>query len=324
MSAVIIPGTGSSRRILRNAGFVVGALIVGVVLIVAILAPWIAPYDPFAIDLNRRLVPPMWMEGGTPANLLGTDQLGRDYLSRLIYGARISMIIGIATVITSGIIGTVIGVLGGFYGGRVDDVVMFLITARLSIPVVLVALAVAGLMGSSFILVILVLGLLLWDRFAVVARSTTMQIRTLDYVSAAWCSGCSQASVLLREVLPNIATHLAVVATLEMALAILLAGGVAQAIGTALFEEVVLDGAGTVLTRVLRDYHVPQLADLPLTEVYFADTRDDLGPYGAKSMSESTYNPVAPALANAVHDAVGTRLYELPMSRDRVWRALQS
>ena len=101
-------------------------------------------------------------------------------------------------------------------------------------------------------------------------------------------------------------------------------GGVAQAIGTALFEEVVLDGAGTVLTRVLRDYHVPQLADLPLTEVYFADTRDDLGPYGAKSMSESTYNPVAPALANAVHDAVGTRLYELPMSRDRVWRALQS
>jgi peptide/nickel transport system permease protein len=222
MSAVMTPNAGSSRRLLRNAGFVVGAAIVGFVLIVAIIAPWIAPYDPFAIDLNRRLVPPMWMEGGTPVNLLGTDQLGRDYLSRLIYGARISMIIGIATVITSGIIGTVIGVLGGFYGGRVDDVVMFLITARLSIPVVLVALAVAGLMGSSFILVILVLGLLLWDRFAVVARSTTMQIRTLDYVSAAWCSGCSQASVLLREVLPNIATHLAVVATLEMALAILL------------------------------------------------------------------------------------------------------
>ena len=222
MSDVLVPGTGASRRILRNAGFLVGAVIVGFVLVVAILAPWIAPYDPFAIDLGRRLIPPMWMEGGTPANLLGTDQLGRDYLSRLIYGARISMIIGIATVITSGIIGTTIGVLGGFYGGRVDDVVMFLITARLSIPVVLVALAVAGLMGSSFILVILVLGLLLWDRFAVVARSTTMQIRTLDYVSAAWCSGCSQASVLLREVLPNIATHLAVVATLEMALAILL------------------------------------------------------------------------------------------------------
>lgn len=209
-------------RLWRNAGFLLGALIVGVVLIVGILAPWIAPSDPYAIDLTRRLVPPFWMEGGTTLNLLGTDQLGRDYLSRLIYGARISMVIGIATVITSGLIGTTLGVLGGFYGGRVDDVVMFAITARLSIPVVLVALAVAGLMGSSFILVILVLGLLLWDRFAVVARSTTMQIRTLDYVSAAWCAGCSQSSVLLREVLPNIATHLAVVATLEMALAILL------------------------------------------------------------------------------------------------------
>ncbi|MDB5415447.1 MAG: peptide transporter permease [Rubritepida sp.] len=222
MSVTVVPGTGAARRLLRNIGFVVGATIVGVTLIVAILAPWITPYDPFAVDLVHRLVPPSFMEDGTPANFLGTDQLGRDYLSRLIYGARISMIIGIATVITSGIIGTTLGILGGFYGGRMDDVVMFLITARLSIPVVLVALAVAGLLGSSFILVILVLGLLLWDRFAVVARSTTMQIRTLDYVSAAWCAGSSQASVLLREILPNIATHLAVVATLEMALAILL------------------------------------------------------------------------------------------------------
>ncbi|KGJ79518.1 aldehyde oxidase [Cryobacterium roopkundense] len=100
-------------------------------------------------------------------------------------------------------------------------------------------------------------------------------------------------------------------------------GGVAQAIGTALFEEVALDGAGTVTTRVLRNYHVPQLVDLPVTEVYFARTSDDLGPYGAKSMSESTYNPVAPALANAVRDAIGIRPTELPMSRDRIWRLLQ-
>ncbi|PZW47150.1 peptide/nickel transport system permease protein [Humitalea rosea] len=222
MSEVILPGSGAGRRLLANTGFLLGALIVGAVLIVAILAPWISPHDPFAIDLTRRLVPPVFMEGGTPLNLLGTDQLGRDYLSRLIYGARISMVIGISTVIVSGLIGTTIGVLGGFYGGRVDDAVMFAITARLSIPVVLVALAVAGLMGTSFLLVILILGLLLWDRFAVVARSTTMQLRNLDYVSAAWCAGSSHSSVLLKEILPNIATHLAVVATLEMALAILL------------------------------------------------------------------------------------------------------
>ncbi|RYV50089.1 molybdopterin-dependent oxidoreductase [Pengzhenrongella frigida] len=100
-------------------------------------------------------------------------------------------------------------------------------------------------------------------------------------------------------------------------------GGVAQAIGTSLYEEIVLDGAGTVTTRVLRSYHVPQLADVPVTEIYFASTTDSLGPYGAKSMSESTYNPVAPALANAVRDAIGVRPFELPMSRDRIWRLLQ-
>jgi peptide/nickel transport system permease protein len=221
MSGAAMPMTRGGR-LLRSPGFVVGAAIVGFTAMVAILAPWIVPYDPFAIDLQRRLVPPSFMEGGDPRNFLGTDQLGRDYLSRLIYGARISMVIGVLTVITSGLIGITLGVLGGFYGGKIDDFVVFCITTRLSIPAVLVALAVAALRGSSFMLVVLVLGLLLWDRFAVVARSTTMQIRNLDYVAAAWCAGVSRWWVLTREVLPNIATHLAVVATLEMALAILL------------------------------------------------------------------------------------------------------
>lgn len=100
-------------------------------------------------------------------------------------------------------------------------------------------------------------------------------------------------------------------------------GGVAQAIGSSLYEEIMLDGKGVPLTPVFRTYRVPQMADVPETEVYFADTSDDLGPYGAKSMSESPYNPVAPALANAIRRAVGCRPYELPMSRDRVWRLLQ-
>lgn len=222
MSGAAVMPAGGRRSLLRNWGFLVGAGIVGFCAIVAIIAPWIVPYDPFAIDLDRRLVPPSFMEGGDPRNFLGTDQLGRDYFSRLIYGARISMVIGVLTVITSGVIGITLGVLGGFYGGKIDDFVVFCITTRLSIPAVLVALAVAALRGSSFMLVVLVLGLLLWDRFAVVARSTTMQIRNLDYVAAAWCAGVSRWWVLTREVLPNIATHLAVVATLEMALAILL------------------------------------------------------------------------------------------------------
>jgi peptide/nickel transport system permease protein len=162
------------------------------------------------------------MEGGGRDHLLGTDQIGRDYLARLVYGARISLLIGLSTVITSGLIGVTLGVIGGFFGGKTDDAVLFAITCRLSIPVVLVALAVVGLLGSSLFLVVATLGLLLWDRFAVVARATTMQIRNLDYVSAALCAGISKPQLLLKEILPNIAPHIAVVASLEAALAILL------------------------------------------------------------------------------------------------------
>ena len=180
------------------------------------------PHDPFAQDLGKRLLVPFWMEGTDPRHILGTDQLGRDYLARLIYGCRISMLIGVTVSIVSGLIGITLGVLGGFMGGRVDDAVLFAITTRLSIPVVLVALAVVGLLGSSMTLLVITLGLLLWDRFAVVARSTTLQVRNLDFVSAAWCAGCSRFRILTREVLPNIASHLVVVATLEIALAILL------------------------------------------------------------------------------------------------------
>jgi peptide/nickel transport system permease protein len=211
------------RRIsVRGLSTGLGAAIVGIALAVAILAPLLVPHDPFQQDLTARLIPPVWMDGGQPGHLLGTDQLGRDYLSRLIYGTRISMLIGVATVLASGLIGITLGVLGGFFGGWVDQVVMFAITCRLAIPLILVALTVVALVGSSLTVVVLTLGLLLWDRFAVVARTTTMQVRTLDYIAAAWAAGCSPGRVMLREVLPNIAPHLLVVATLEMALAILL------------------------------------------------------------------------------------------------------
>jgi peptide/nickel transport system permease protein len=206
----------------RRFTMLLGAGIVSTALLVAIFAPYLTPHDPFAQDLNLRMIPPVWMEGSQPAHLLGTDQIGRDYLSRLIYGTRISMLIGVLTVITSGLIGITLGIIGGFYGGRTDDFVMFLITCRLSIPLILVALTVVALVGSSLAVVILTLGLLLWDRFAVVTRTTTMQVRNLDYIAAAEAAGASRLHILLREVLPNIANHLVVVATLEMALAILL------------------------------------------------------------------------------------------------------
>ena len=210
------------RLQLRHLATGLGGIIVGSVLLLAIFAPVLAPHDPFAQNLMARLTPPQWMHGGSAVHPFGTDQLGRDYLSRLIYGARISMLIGTLTVVTSGLIGITLGVLGGYFGGRVDDAVMFVITCRLAIPLILVALTVVALVGSSLTVVVATLGLLLWDRFAVVARTTTMQVRNLDYIAAAQAAGASRAHILLREVLPNILTHLVVVATLEMALAILL------------------------------------------------------------------------------------------------------
>jgi peptide/nickel transport system permease protein len=224
MSVVIEQARPTRRRLpaFRHLATLLGVVIVGTAVLVAIFAPYLTPHDPFAQNLNMRLIPPVWMDGSQPEHLLGTDQIGRDYLSRLIYGARISMLIGVLTVITSGLIGITLGIIGGFYGGRTDDVVMFLITCRLSIPLILVALTVVALVGSSLAVVILTLGLLLWDRFAVVARTTAMQVRNLDYIAAAQAAGASRLHILLGEVLPNIANHLVVVATLEMALAILL------------------------------------------------------------------------------------------------------
>ena len=207
---------------IRVLAFRLGMAIVLGIALIALLAPWITPADPFVQNLEARMIPPIWMDGGVAGHWLGSDQLGRDYFSRLIYGARISMLIGALVVICSGAIGITLGVVGGFFGGRVDAVVMFIITCRLSIPLILVALTVVSFVGSSLTVVVFTLGLLLWERFAVVARTTTMQVRTLDYISAAWAAGCSLPHILLREVLPNIVHHLIVVATLEMALAILL------------------------------------------------------------------------------------------------------
>ena len=216
------PGALLRRRVLGHTGLLIGVGVLAAVVFMALAAPLLAPYDPYDQDLARRLIPPIWHGEGTWAHPLGTDMLGRDYLSRLIYGARISLLIGFAVMLISGLIGTALGVAAGYFGGKVDLVVTYLITVRLALPVILVALAVVALVGSSLWLVILVLGLLKWDRFAVVMRSTTMQVRGLDYVVAARATGCSTARIVLGELLPNVADALVVVATLEMASAILL------------------------------------------------------------------------------------------------------
>ncbi|KZE33648.1 ABC transporter permease [Chelatococcus daeguensis] len=210
------------RRVLGQKAFVIGIGILAAIVLIALLAPVLAPHDPYLQNLSARNVPPFWYAKGSWVHPLGTDQLGRDYLSRVIYGARISLLIGISVVIISGLIGTTLGLAAGYFGGKVDMLVTFLVTTRLSMPVILVALAVVAMIGGSLWIVILVLGFLKWDRFAVVMRSATQQVRSLDYVAAAEAAGASTTRIVLGEVLPNIAPHLIVVATLEAASAILL------------------------------------------------------------------------------------------------------
>ena len=211
-----------TRRMLGNASLVIGLGLIGIVVVMALAAPWLAPHDPYAQDLSHRLVPPLWHAKGTWAHPLGTDNLGRDYISRVIYGARISLLIGVSVMLLSGLIGTTLGLVAGYFGGKVDMAVNFIITARLAMPVVLVALAVVAMTGGSLTVVILTLGLLKWDRFAVVMRSATQQVRSLDYVTAAEAAGASRMRVLMGEILPNVLPHLIVVATVEAGSAILL------------------------------------------------------------------------------------------------------
>jgi peptide/nickel transport system permease protein len=209
------------RRVFGHQGLMIGGAVVVLLLVVAILAPLLAPHDPYAQDLLARMKPPAFL-GGEWNHPLGTDHLGRDYLSRLIYGARVSLLIGSVAALISGLIGTAMGIAAGYFGGRVDMVVTFLVNVRLAMPVVLVALAVVALFGGSLQVVIVVLGLLLWDRFAVVMRASTRQVRSREYVTAAKAIGCSTARVVMGEIMPNIVNNLIVVVTLEMAHAILL------------------------------------------------------------------------------------------------------
>jgi len=224
LDPALVPGPGAllRGRVVGHTGLVLGLAVLGAIVLMAVLAPLLAPYDPYAQDLQRRLIPPIWHSAGAWTHPLGTDGLGRDYLSRLIYGSQISLLIGVSVMVISGIIGTLLGILAGYFGGRVDMVVTFILATRLSMPVVLVALAVVALLGGSLTVVILVLGLLKWDRFAVVMRGATQQARALDYVAAAEAAGCSTWRILFSEILPNVTSYLVVVATLEMASAILL------------------------------------------------------------------------------------------------------
>jgi peptide/nickel transport system permease protein len=210
------------RRARGHAGLIIGLTYVALVLIIAVLAPLIAPYDPFDQDLTHRLVDPAWGPKGSLQHLFGTDALGRDVLSRLIFGARVSLGIGFVAAAIAGIIGSTLGILGGYFGGRVDAFVIYLTNVKLALPVVLVALSLSSVTGGSIPALILILGFLTWDRYAVVTRSLTQQLRGREFILSAKAAGASNARIIFREILPNVLNHIIVIVSLDMALIILI------------------------------------------------------------------------------------------------------
>ncbi len=187
-----------------------------------LLGPFFLQHDPYTQDLLARMHEPVWSDEGDWTHLLGTDHLGRDVLARVLYGVRVSALIGISVALMGCLIGTTLGVLGGYFGGTTDRVISFLITARLSLPIILVALAVVSLAESSLLIVVLVLGLLLWERYALVARTMATGLRQAEFVVAARIQGCSHLQIMWHEIMPNLFGNLVIIGTIEAAMAITL------------------------------------------------------------------------------------------------------
>ena len=188
----------------------------------AIFAPWIAPHDPLAVNISHRLAPPAWMEGGTPPHVLGTDQVGRDLLARVIYGGRISLVIGVAAVLISATIGVLLGLAAGYFGAGVDWTIMTAINVLLAFPFVLLALAVIAVLGASLGNMIVVLGVAGWPIYARVVRAETMAIREREFILAGRALGMSHARIIFRQILPNLVSPIVVIATLQVAQVIVL------------------------------------------------------------------------------------------------------
>ena len=198
------------------------AILLFVMVIPAIFAPWVAPHDPFQGTLSHRLTPPVWQDGGTMEHVLGTDKLGRDMLSRIIYGARVSLTVSLIAIFVGGIIGTALGLISGYFGGRTDSVIMRLVDISLALPTILLALVLAAAVGPSFGTVITVLVVLLWARYARLVRGETLAIKELDFIARARVAGASAARIMFKYIFPNVVNSLIVLATLQVGYVILL------------------------------------------------------------------------------------------------------
>lgn len=207
---------GVARSLSRSPIGLVGAGITGMVIVCAVLAPAIAPQDPTKLNFGARLMPPAWSPGGSWSFPLGTDQLGRDILSRILYGARISVVVGITAVVMAGAVGVLIGLASGYFGGWVDTLLSRVIDTFLGLPFIVLALAIVGVLGPGLVNLILVLGIAGWVTYARVVRGEVLSAKEEEYVVAARVAGQREWRIAVRHVLPNVVAPVVVLLALNV------------------------------------------------------------------------------------------------------------
>ena len=220
LPAALVPARARRRRVPWLV--VAGLGFVGLLILVAAAAPLLSPQDPTRQSLRGRLAAPTWEGSDGRAHLLGTDHLGRDVLSRVIYGSRVSLVVGFAAVVVGGVLGSAAGLLAGFSRGRLDAVVMTVADAQLAFPFILLAIGIIAVLGPSFPTLVVVIGLSGWVSYARILRSQVLVVRSREFVESIHALGGSIGRIVLRHVLPNVLSSIVVIATLELARAIVL------------------------------------------------------------------------------------------------------
>jgi len=213
------------RKMRSNKMVLTGSVIISVMILCGIFATVVSPYNPYASTLENKLKPPLWEDAQGNTYLLGTDHLGRDVLSRVIYGIRVSLLIGVLAVAISAVFGIVLGLVAGFYGGIFDDVIMRVTDVQLAIPLILLAISVIMVLGNSVAVLILVIGLTQWMAYARMVRGETLALREKDFITSAYAIGASDLRIITRYIFPNTLSSVMVMITLNIATVIILEAG---------------------------------------------------------------------------------------------------
>ena len=262
------PDLPLTYRILHEPRAVFGLIVLGLMLLAAVFAPWLSPHDPLEQDLLSSFLPPSWQANGDPVFLLGTDNLGRDIASRLIYGARTALIVALVAAALAALLGTVLGMLAGFYGGKTDMLISRAVDIWISFPAVLLSIVLVAVIGAGLHAVIIAIVIIDWTRFCRVIRAETMVQKERDYVASAITIGLPRVRILFQEIFPNLIPLLIVLLTLEMGIAIVVETilsfvGLSVASDTPTWGNLIQEGRQYI-------HQVPWLLGLPVACVVLA------------------------------------------------------